>query len=520
MRFLLTLILTLACLQGLSGQTATGTVYADKNRNGRCDKDEKGIPQVGLSNGREVVLTDRHGRYSIALPENSILFVVKPADFHFPLNAHNLPQYYYRHYPTGSRGMRLSGTGATGPLPAAIDFGLIPLQENPVFKAVIFGDTQVRNLEEIDYLSRDVVAELAGRTDLAFGTVLGDLVFDNADLYSPLNQVMAALGIPLHHAPGNHDMDYIATSDSRALETFQAIYGPKNFSFNVARVHFVVLDNIIYSGDTITHRYEEGFDDELIAFLTSDLHHVPGDNLVVLMMHAPFLNTQNLSPIKNLDKLLNVLSRFPHTFSLSGHSHVVSQQIITRDLGWKNDKPHHHFNAGAACGNWWQGTFDEYGIPDAMMHDGSPNGYAILSFDNNSCRVDYKVARRPADYQMNICTPATNDATVHRAADREVYVNFFTGSVQDRLNIRFDDGTWHIMVPAPGPDPVYTAARRNWEVPDRKPLGKMPSRPVNTAHLWKAPMPGDLKPGMHKVEVVATDLFGKEHAAFHFFRVE
>jgi len=520
MRALLILITAMALLQHISGQTATGKVYADLNKNGTIDKGEKGIPGVGVSNGREVVLTDNYGTYRINLEENTILFVIKPADYSFPRDARHLPQFYYRHYPAGSDVSRFANIEATGPLPAVINFGLQPDREDPVFKAVIFGDTQVRNLQEIDYLSRDIVAELAGNTNLAFGTILGDLVFDDLALYEPLNQVMSAIGIPLFHAPGNHDMDYNATSDGQALETYQAVYGPKNFSFNYGRVHFVVLDNIIYSGDTIRKNYEEGFDDELITFLANDLGHVPEDNLILLMMHAPFLNTANLSPIRNLDKVLNVLTRFPHTFSLSGHSHIVSQQLITKGLGWENDQRHHHFNAGAACGDWWQGTLDELGIPNAMMHDGSPNGYAIISFENNTCNVEYKVARRPATYQMNIHTPAVIVADAEDDAKGEVYVNFFTGSKDDKLKIRFDDGEWHEMQWAPGPDPVFLAARMNWEDQDRKQPGRMPSRPVNSAHLWKAPIPDDLNAGIHKAEVIATDLFGREHPAFHFFRVE
>src|SRR3990172_6278039 len=162
MRALLILITAMALLQHISGQTATGKVYADLNKNGTIDKGEKGIPGVGVSNGREVVLTDNYGTYRINLEENTILFVIKPADYSFPRDARHLPQFYYRHYPAGSDVSRFANIEATGPLPAVINFGLQPDREDPVFKAVIFGDTQVRNLQEIDYLSRDIVAELAG----------------------------------------------------------------------------------------------------------------------------------------------------------------------------------------------------------------------------------------------------------------------------------------------------------------------------------------------------------------------
>jgi hypothetical protein len=62
MKILLLLITAMALVQHVSGQTATGSVFADLNQNGTKDKGEKGIPGVGVSNGIEVVLTDAEGR--------------------------------------------------------------------------------------------------------------------------------------------------------------------------------------------------------------------------------------------------------------------------------------------------------------------------------------------------------------------------------------------------------------------------------------------------------------------------
>jgi hypothetical protein len=85
-----------------SADLARGTVFLDRNRNGRMDPSEPGIRDVSVSNGLDVVRTDARGRYAISLPPESILFVSKPAEYEVPVDKNNLPKFYYTHYPNGS----------------------------------------------------------------------------------------------------------------------------------------------------------------------------------------------------------------------------------------------------------------------------------------------------------------------------------------------------------------------------------------------------------------------------------
>lgn len=45
----------------LAQNTVTGYIYEDSNQNGKKERREKGIPEVAVSNGKEVVLTDKKG---------------------------------------------------------------------------------------------------------------------------------------------------------------------------------------------------------------------------------------------------------------------------------------------------------------------------------------------------------------------------------------------------------------------------------------------------------------------------
>src|SRR5690606_8316469 len=97
----------------------------------------------------------------------------------------------------------------TGPLPASIDFPLYPQEEPGQFRAILFGDPQPRNQQEIDFMAHDVLPELIG-TDAAFGVTLGDIAFNNLEVFEPQARAIAVLGIPWYNVIGNHDVNYDA----------------------------------------------------------------------------------------------------------------------------------------------------------------------------------------------------------------------------------------------------------------------------------------------------------------------
>ncbi|HPO13458.1 MAG TPA: metallophosphoesterase N-terminal domain-containing protein, partial [Candidatus Hydrogenedentes bacterium] len=88
-------------------QEATGVVYWDKNHNGQRDSGEKGLKGVLVSNGQEVVPTDKNGHYTLPVSNDTIIFVIKPRGWTSPLRAGDrVPQFYYVHRPDGSPKMK------------------------------------------------------------------------------------------------------------------------------------------------------------------------------------------------------------------------------------------------------------------------------------------------------------------------------------------------------------------------------------------------------------------------------
>ena len=148
-------------------QMAKGVVYHDANENRVRDADEKPLPGVRVSNGSQIVTTNEQGQYTLPVDEDTTLFVIKPRGWRTPVNADQLPQFYYVHKPNGSADekFKYKGVKPTGPLPESVDFALYPQQEPEQFKALLFGDPQPRDQKEVDWITHDVVEGIIGKTD-------------------------------------------------------------------------------------------------------------------------------------------------------------------------------------------------------------------------------------------------------------------------------------------------------------------------------------------------------------------
>ena len=93
------LIFSLLCPISILAEMAKGVVFLDANENGIKDSHEKGLSKVCVSNGLQVVQTDKEGRYQIEVESDSEVFVIKPRDYMTSISTDMLPQFYYVHKP-------------------------------------------------------------------------------------------------------------------------------------------------------------------------------------------------------------------------------------------------------------------------------------------------------------------------------------------------------------------------------------------------------------------------------------
>jgi hypothetical protein len=231
--------------------TATGVVFEDRSGTGVRQPGDPGIPGVLVSNGREVVRTDRDGRYALPVSEEVIIFVIKPTGYAVRLERGvMLPRFYYIHQPAGTPAhlaLRHRGIAPSGPLPSSIDFALRRVDEPARFDVLMLTDPHAGSPAEIDFVRDDVVNPLIG-TKVAFGLTAGDIMSDDLSLYGRFNRIIGQLGVPWHNVIGNHDLNLDAPDGRYARETFKQTFGPSSYAFEYGGALFLMLDNVDYFG--------------------------------------------------------------------------------------------------------------------------------------------------------------------------------------------------------------------------------------------------------------------------------
>lgn len=490
---------------------AKGVVYHDSNKNGKRDKSEMGLKNVSVSNGKDVVQTNEKGEYRLPVGNDNIIFVIKPNGYSFPLNAKNLPQYYYIHKPNGSPTLKYATTFPTGKLPANLDFPMYQQAENSQFQALVFGDPQAYNLDELEFFKKGIIDDLQKNDSIVFGITLGDLVGDDLNLHAPYQDAIKLIGKPWYNVMGNHDMNYDVTVDSLSDESFERNFGPNNYSFNYGNAHFIVLDNIIYPNPRTGKGYLGGFRKDQLDFVENDLKFVPKDKLIILSFHIPLKHT-NSDVFRNEDRqrLFDILAPFQHTLSMSAHTHYQAQLFYDKNEGWHQEKPHHEYNVGTTSGDWYSGTLNAQGVPSSTMRDGTPKGYAILKVDGNQYSFDYKVAGESKDYQIKIIAPA---AVQKKHVGRyKIYANFFMGRLGDKVQYRIDGGKWQDMNHAAIEDIAYQYELLKFDNASQLIEARRPSNPEISSHIWEVKIPNNLSIGEHHIEIKATDMYGKTHS--------
>lgn len=489
---------------------ARGTVYHDENKNGRRDRGEEGLADIVVSNQYNVTRTNEDGEWSLPYDDDTTFFVVKPRDWTTALNRDHLPQFFYTHKPAGSPKSRFPGVAPTGDLPESIDFGLFKSPEGKKFKALFFGDTQSRDIREIDYLMRDIIEPLRGKTEpYSFGVTLGDIVFDDLSILPWHNRAIAMLGLPWYNVIGNHDLNFEATHDHHSDETFERIYGPAYYSFDHGPTHFVVLDNVWYEKPSGAQRggYTGRFGTEQLKWLERDLAEVDEDQLVVLMMHIPLTGTQDRNEV------LRMLNDRPYSLSVAAHTHYLQHHFIKEPF---MTREHHHLVNVTTCGSWWAGSDNsDDAVPHTTMRDGAPNGYSVFEFDGNQYTIGFRAARRSPDYQMNI--QVANEANILDMTKLSVIVNVFNGSEKSEVQMRIGDGRWIDMARTPMRDPRYVELIER-DKDNAAPWRAMPGA-IESPHIWSARLPRVAEPGLYPIHVRTRDMHGQMFTATRAIRI-
>lgn len=119
------------------------------------------------------------------------------------------------------------------------------------------------------------------------------------------------MGIPVRYTLGNHD--YV--DDKYGEYTFERLYGPVWYSFDLGNVHFVVLP--IPQGEA-KGLYEK---DDRLTWLKNDLESIPSDMRTVFLCHEPCNEFESDGKIKG-DEICIDIKNYNALAWVFGHLHV------------------------------------------------------------------------------------------------------------------------------------------------------------------------------------------------------
>ena len=461
----------------------SGCIYNDKNENGIKDKSESGIKNIPVSDGRQIVLTNSKGIYSLKTTVGNSVFPILPSEYSFSDGYDKVVNSNFKY---------LSLDVDAG----NINFSLVKKTKSSSFSFAAVGDIQVGDEAEMNYAAQSIGVELASSNNYDFHLFLGDLVNDNPPLLPVMKNFLSNFQSPTWTVYGNHDR---FVSDSTTTDqAYNKVFGSSVYAFNRGQVHFIVLNNITPKG---RKGYEGKLSDAQFEFVENDLKLVPDDYLVVISQHIP------LRYIRNGNRLLELLDNRKHVLLLSGHTHTTERYFYKT----KNSVIH-ELGVGASCGNWWTGEKNGYGVPHALMQCGSLPNYYVVDVDKNKYSIRYKGIGQDSGAQMGVWVELSAQAkTIDASANDSIQIvsNVFGGSDSTEVSVSLNNAKpiamTKVKIMSPNVNQLIDMNKANvYPTPGsvRNPLRKSPS-----PHIWVVSLP-PLKSGLHQLEISAFDRFG------------
>jgi len=360
-----------------------------------------GVEGVVVSDGIEVTTTDANGIYRLnSKKKHGYVFMSIPSGYEALSNG-ILPVFH----------KTLSADASTA---ERVDFTLVPVSGQENATLLMLGDIHLaRRTGDRDQFAEfvsDVNSYVSSSTGKIYGITLGDMTWDyywkvnNYGYSDYIKDANTIKNLSIFHTIGNHDHSMYYTGDFDTVAEYKQLIAPTYYSFNIGKVHCVVLDNIQCTNSTATtdsngnpcyvREYYGNIVNEQFNWLNKDLSYVSTDTPLMVMMHIPLCNedgTYRLSA-SNASKLEAIFAKYPETHVFTGHTHHVYNIDRT-----STDKYYEH-NAGAVCGTWWWSAYETPGVH--IGQDGSPGGYMILNLKGDDFSWQFKATGSETSYQF------------------------------------------------------------------------------------------------------------------------
>lgn len=443
---------------------------------GRVHSNGNGIAGVAVTDGINVVTTDKKGNYEL-LSNNAaeLVYISIPSGYAFS-NEKGIARFY----------MPISQKNGV----FKADFNLEKLEvDDTKHHFVVWADTQMISETDAVLLKtqsapdlRDLVQSYP-KGSLFHGIGCGDLVWDRFDLFDDYREAIGIAGIPFFNVIGNHDMDLDARTDDHSSNTFKKQFGPTYYSFNRGQIHYVVLDDVFFIGEA--KKYIGYLSETQLQWLEQDLALVKPGSTIVVSLHIP-TNTGAARRGKKEESIGGVVSNRKQLYKIlqpykahimSGHTHFNEK--------WQEGNIMEH-NHGTVCGAWWTGP---------VCSDGTPNGYGVYDVNGDEIKWYYKSTQQPKDHQVRIYEKGKS-----KDAPEEIVANVWNWDPQWKVEWYEDGVLKGAMDQRIALDPLAVELYSGSEMPVKHKFVE----PTLADHLFF------VKPsaGAKEIMVKATDRFG------------
>lgn len=369
---------------------------------GRVSSEDGPVANVVVSDGVEVTRTDEQGIYQLRSEKKwGYVFISIPSGYEAPSSG-VLPLFHHNLKSAASTVERA-------------DFTLKKTsQEN--YKVFMLGDMHLADRTSDIAQFNDFTADLrsymaAHSSERMYAITLGDMTWDlywysNAFSFPQYLDIAnkQLIGLQMFHTMGNHDNDYKARNDFDAATQYVNNLAPTYYSFNIGKIHYVVLDDIdcsSYDG-TESRNYKKSVSTEQLNWLRKDLSYVDKTTPIIVTMHAQLFRPASTAgkfeydhDVANSETLLDILNGYTVHF-VTGHTHRMFNVTPQDDIaGGRNVYEH---NSGAVCASWWWSGYLTPGVH--IGEEGTPGGYGIWEISGTDIKHTYKATGWPEEYQF------------------------------------------------------------------------------------------------------------------------
>ncbi len=358
----------------IKSYSVTGIAFLDLNANGILDRGECGLSGVPVTNGRDIVITDNEGAFTLpVLGDIGLVYISIPRGY-IPITSWFL-------YVNASTKKVLFGLK---PDPRYNTTKIKFIQLTDIHYASTYSEVsdvfKINATISPSIVLKRAVSEILEQKPL-FIIITGDIICDAN--YPSENQVtkwakevkcklnnISKSGILVFYTIGNHDIfdlrnPYIDIDHPLySLRFYIKFFGPLYYSFTIGNTHFIVLSPHMIKQIEVKYAFKE----DQVKWLEKDLD-IHKDYDIIVFVHEP-PNVWDLTG-DSTSKVLNLLKKYKVKLIICGHWHIYS---------------YHEFKglkilvSPALCGSWWSDS----------NRDGYKQGYMTYIISGSRILWAYK----------------------------------------------------------------------------------------------------------------------------------